>query len=388
MQMSNGMGTDKSISSFALLGNNIFAGTWTYGVYLSTNDGLNWSQTNLNNQNVYNLATLGNNIFAGTSSGVYISTNNGSTWSQTNNKHITALGILGNIIFAGIYNSPAYSGGVYISTNNGANWMQTSLNNQWVYCFTTLGNNIFAGTNNGVYLSTNNGTNWTQSGLTDRYIYSFATRGNFIFAGSEEYMPNYGGVYYSTNNGSSWTQTTINNVTVFSLATYGNNVFSGPAYNGVYQSTNNGTNWFGINQGFNIVSTVRALLITGNYIYAGRVEYSVWRRPLTDFAGIQNISTETPSAFSLSQNYPNPFNPTTTIRYELPRAGVVRLAVYDVMGREVEMLVNERLTAGSYETVWNACLTNGQGTRFASGVYFYRLTTEGYGETKRMLLIK
>ncbi|MCX6162091.1 MAG: T9SS type A sorting domain-containing protein, partial [Ignavibacteriae bacterium] len=67
--------------------------------------------------------------------------------------------------------------------------------------------------------------------------------------------------------------------------------------------------------------------------------------------------------------------------YELPRAGVVRLAVYDVMGREVESLVNERQAAGSYEAVWD-------GTRFASGVYFYRLTAEGYGETKRMTLIK
>jgi len=97
--------------------------------------------------------------------------------------------------------------------------------------------------------------------------------------------------------------------------------------------------------------------------------------------GVLPISSEVPASYSLSQNYPNPFNPSTSIRYELPRAGVVRLAVYDVMGREVETLVNERQAAGSYEAVWD-------GTRFASGVYFYRLTAEGYGETRKMLLIR
>ncbi|MCX6161955.1 MAG: T9SS type A sorting domain-containing protein [Ignavibacteriae bacterium] len=88
-----------------------------------------------------------------------------------------------------------------------------------------------------------------------------------------------------------------------------------------------------------------------------------------------------PALYSLSQNYPNPFNPVTRIRYDLPRSGSVRLAVYDVMGREVEMLVNERQAAGSYEAVWD-------GTRFASGVYFYRLTAEGFNETRKMILIR
>ena len=93
------------------------------------------------------------------------------------------------------------------------------------------------------------------------------------------------------------------------------------------------------------------------------------------------ISSVIPASYSLSQNYPNPFNPVTKIRYDLPRAGVVRLVVYDVMGREVEMLVNERQAAGSYEAVWD-------GTRFASGVYFYRLTADGYSEPRKMLMIK
>ncbi|MCX6160668.1 MAG: T9SS type A sorting domain-containing protein, partial [Ignavibacteriae bacterium] len=109
--------------------------------------------------------------------------------------------------------------------------------------------------------------------------------------------------------------------------------------------------------------------------------YSTTGGDITIYTGIKNISTETPSDFTLEQNYPNPFNPSTTIRSNLPRAGSVRLAVYDVMGREVETLVNKRQAAGSYEAVWD-------GTRFASGVYFYRLTAEGFRETKRMLMIR
>ena len=107
---------------------------------------------------------------------------------------------------------------------------------------------------------------------------------------------------------------------------------------------------------------------------------------LTD---IENISTEVPSSYSLGQNYPNPFNPSTKIKFDVAstpliprqRGRMVTLKVYDVMGREVQTLVNERLNAGTYETRFD-------GSMLTSGVYFYRMVTEGYCETKRMLLIK
>ncbi|MBC8043115.1 MAG: T9SS type A sorting domain-containing protein [Rhizobacter sp.] len=88
-----------------------------------------------------------------------------------------------------------------------------------------------------------------------------------------------------------------------------------------------------------------------------------------------------PKQFELSQNYPNPFNPATTIRYQLPSAGDVKLKVYDVLGREVASLVNERQKAGSYAVSFNA-------SKLSSGVYFYRLTTGNFVQTKKMLLIK
>jgi phosphatidylserine/phosphatidylglycerophosphate/cardiolipin synthase-like enzyme len=97
--------------------------------------------------------------------------------------------------------------------------------------------------------------------------------------------------------------------------------------------------------------------------------------------GIQNISSETPSKFSLSQNYPNPFNPTTNIQFSMCNYQFVTLKVFDMLGREIATLVNEKLAPGSYKVTFN-------GMDYSSGVYFYRLTTNNFTDTKRMLLIK
>jgi len=97
--------------------------------------------------------------------------------------------------------------------------------------------------------------------------------------------------------------------------------------------------------------------------------------------GIQNISSETPSKFSLSQNYPNPFNPTTNIQFSMCNYQFVTLKVFDMLGREIATLVNEKLAPGSYKVTFN-------GMDYSSGVYFYRLTTNNFTDTKRMLLLK
>jgi hypothetical protein len=89
----------------------------------------------------------------------------------------------------------------------------------------------------------------------------------------------------------------------------------------------------------------------------------------------------TPKFFILGQNYPNPFNPVTTIKYELPKSSVVSLAVFDILGREVSVLVNERRDAGVYEVRFD-------GSNLASGMYFYRLQAGDYVATKRFLLVK
>ena len=88
----------------------------------------------------------------------------------------------------------------------------------------------------------------------------------------------------------------------------------------------------------------------------------------------------------LSQNFPNPFNPSTTIQFNIPRSGDVRLSIYNVKGQLVNTLVNEYLIAGQHSVVWEG--RDNYGRDVASGIYFYRLETEGGVETKRMVLLK
>jgi photosystem II stability/assembly factor-like uncharacterized protein len=88
-----------------------------------------------------------------------------------------------------------------------------------------------------------------------------------------------------------------------------------------------------------------------------------------------------PQQYLLNQNYPNPFNPSTTIIYELPKSSETTLTIYDVLGREVSVLVNERKNAGVHEIRFD-------GSNLASGVYFYRLQAGTYNETKKLLLLK
>jgi hypothetical protein len=116
----------------------------------------------------------------------------------------------------------------------------------------------------------------------------------------------------------------------------------------------------------------------------------------TSTTGVPDVQT-TPETFSLDQNYPNPFNPTTTIRFTIagvvalsgaassgvegPGANAVRLVVYDILGREVAVLVNESKAPGNYEVKWDA-------TNVSSGVYLYRLTAGDFIESRQMVLLK
>ncbi|MDE3258586.1 MAG: T9SS type A sorting domain-containing protein [Gemmatimonadota bacterium] len=93
-----------------------------------------------------------------------------------------------------------------------------------------------------------------------------------------------------------------------------------------------------------------------------------------------------PDRFSLEQNMPNPFNPSTAISYQLPEAGMVRLAIYNLIGQEVRVLVNERRNAGSFTATWDG--TDALGRRVASGIYLYRIQAGSFSATKRMLLLK
>jgi hypothetical protein len=327
-----------TVISLIVNGNYIFAGTLDYGVFISTNNGTNWIQTSLNNTNASSLVFSGNNIFAGTSNGIYL------------------------------------------SSNYGANWIQTSLNNRDVRSLTVNGNNVFAGTYAspipyGVYLSTNNGTSWSQTTLNNKAVESMAINSNNIFAGTRD-----SGVYLSTNNGTSWSQTTLNNLYVNVLVINGNSIFAGTSPSGFYVSYNNGISWSQKNEGLGS-NSVRSICILNNYMFAGTYTGGVFKRPLSELIWIDPISNEIPDQFSLSQNYPNPFNPSTNIRFNIKDLRFTTLKVFDILGREIAMLVNEQLRPGTYEVEWNA-------SNYPSGVYYYTLTSGDITDTKKMVVIK
>lgn len=105
--------------------------------------------------------------------------------------------------------------------------------------------------------------------------------------------------------------------------------------------------------------------------------------PLTSIA---EESPNVPGEMVLEQNYPNPFNPSTNIRFQVPNPGVVILKIYDVVGREIETLVDQGMSAGTFSTTWDG--RNSTGSQVGSGVYFYRLQVTGHAITKRMLLLR
>ncbi len=96
--------------------------------------------------------------------------------------------------------------------------------------------------------------------------------------------------------------------------------------------------------------------------------------------------TGKPATYALQENYPNPFNPVTTLAYQLPEESQVTITIYDMLGREVTTLVNDRKSAGRYRVQWNA--TNAEGRSVSSGVYFYRIRTENYEAMKKMVYLK
>ena len=367
---STGMGS-KIVYSLANSGSNIFAGTNLDGVFKSTNNGDNWTQTALNNRHVAAFGINGSNIFAGGYSyGVYRSLDYGTTWTYLtplNNQQVNALLAIGTNIIAGVWGN-----GIFLSTNNGDNWTQTSVNSGTL-ALTISGSNIFAGTReNGVLLSTNNGNNWTQTALNTGYVNEIGIYGNDIFAAST------GGLYLSTNDGASWTL--ISNMgSIIGLAKYSSYLFAASGGFGVYVSSDNGANWIQRNEGLGNWN-VRAILILNDYIFAGTAA-SIYRRPIAEVIGIHSISTEIPNQFSLSQNYPNPFNPVTNIKFQIVNNSFVILKIYDITGREIQTLVNEKQVPGTYEVNWDA-------SGYSSGLYFYRISADNFTDVKKMILVK
>jgi len=169
----------------------------------------------------------------------------------------------------------------------------------------------------------------------------------------------------------------------------------------VYYSTNGGLNFTQIGSDISVSSTQTpwsdtthitvnsgVTLILRIYGWAAvssnnkfRVKSLVISGTTSTITAENNLGNSVPSSFRLYQNYPNPFNPETQIKFDMAKSSLVKLSVYDLLGQEIETLVNEKLNAGSYKTNWNA-------SGYPSGVYFCRIQTEDYYKNIKMILLK
>ncbi len=379
-------------------GNSILAGSFPSGVFISSDNGSHWDAANngINSIEINALAISGNNIFAGGPTGVFISANSGVSWDTTGLSNtgevvslLSAADAKGDtLILAGTWN------GLFTSSNNGKTWDSTELKQDVTalaaYSNGQAGMNIFAGTRgSGIYLSTDNGVTWNSlhNGISAvENINALCFSGENLFAATDYIL------YRSKDNGTSWTSTGLNtaaissNIFLYSLAvdTTGTNgliIFAGTNDHGVLVSKDTGNTWDVSNPGLSDLC-IYSLAVSGKYLFAGTNISGVWMSPVSDLTGIHETSPKKlPQMFSLYQNYPNPFNPSTIISYSVPKSSLVTIKVYDILGREVETLVNEQKNSGNYKVTFNA-------GKLASGVYFYQLRSSDYTSIKKMLLLK
>jgi hypothetical protein len=283
-QKSNGMGTNKVVWSMVVSGNNVYAGT-SGGVYISTNNGDNWTLS-LSGQSGNSMLINGSSFFVGTDHGVFLSTNGGTNWSQTGltTGSVWSFAIKDNYIFAGTSNL-----GIYISSNGGINWSHTAPSNI-ISSLAVSGNYVFAGDWAGpiVYASTDNGTSWiprqTGGTFTD-VILSLVVKDNILFAGADN-----SGVYKSTNNGLNWSHDILDVVGITCFTIKDNYLFAGDFFWGeVFLTSNNGLSWIPKGHGLGSSLSVWSLTVNNQYIFAG-TDSSVWRRSYSEIIQTYTIS--------------------------------------------------------------------------------------------------
>jgi photosystem II stability/assembly factor-like uncharacterized protein len=342
------------------------------------------------------------------STGVWKTTNGGQNWNlvfRQPNGRINAVWMKN--YFQGFMQGNPVGGrwSLWKTTNGGVNWDSTGLYLQqdsnetgWPnslcmpmsqYLPPVDTNKIWFGTNNyRIYYSSNYGTSWNiQSTSPEQNIYCIAIGSYYhtLYSGGSSHL------FRSTDYGTTWTLDSVGGTGNITGVTFCEYCFWLTRGNIMYSRESNG--WYPSH-------TAPA----GEYNYIDNRGFGAWWEHfgvrtnggitcIAEGEGVKKISTLTPGGYSLSQNYPNPFNPVTKIKFSLPlprftseqpsKGGViaVKLVVYDVLGREITTIVNEQLQPGTYEAEWNA-------SNYPSGVYFYKLITAGFTETRKMVLVK
>lgn len=370
---------------------------------------------------VYALEAIGNYIFAGTSSGgVFFSDDNGNTWINRNgafpNMKVRSMAVHGTTIFVGTNGAP--NAGIYQSSDNGLNWTDVTqqISNNYFYevgALTTNGTHLFAGTSEGVLISSLNNvspTSWSlyNHGLSNqsyRRIGTLKIKGNIIYAGLYGFgvwtsatdsaywtdissnMPDnldnilalditsstmFAGnlvLFRSSDNGVTWTQpnqTIFNNKFIYAISSRANEVYVGTEGAGVFLSTDQGNTWISYNQGFldnqgnwlcNQIN-VRAMLLTNTHIFVG-TDCGVWRRSLP-VSGTNEIRQN--NFFTL---YPNPAAERCFIQ-PVQVGKVESVTLSDVNGKQSPHLPFLVHDDGTIEIALD---------NYRSGIYFVHLTT-------------
>ncbi|MCX6156452.1 MAG: T9SS type A sorting domain-containing protein [Ignavibacteriae bacterium] len=365
--------------SIAVKDNIIYTCGNMQGLAVSSNDGATWQYVtnNLIDRYTNSVATNSSCVFISTvNKGILKSTNNGINWARYNNGIDTTIGKVlyayDDVIFATDYNLS------YRSSNNGENWTSFDAPSP-LESMARIGDVFVAGSSGmetgGIIRSTNKGLNWAT-------VYPGYLPIGIISKDSTFYFRNYDGFYKSTNLGVNWVSFTSDYSGGGVKKMYVvDNKFVLVSQSGVYSSSNNGVHWVSRSNGLPTVNEPYSLVLTGTNAFLTISSRGVWKMSKAELMPVVNISTEVQTKYSLSQNYPNPFNPMTNVKFSIVKAEDVKIVVYDVMGREVQTLVNEKLNAGTYETKFD-------GSMLTSGVYFYRMVTGEFTKTKRMLLIK
>jgi len=314
-------------------------------------------------------------IVAATGEGLHTSTDQGVTWVKTStlgNQRALTLDLSGNFLAAN-------DGGVFKSTDNGQTWNSLSGGGGYSVFVTTTGT-ILSGTyNSGINRTSDGGTTWTNSGTT---LFGNITIGTFVqLPNGNIFVHTLLGMYKSTDDGASWSAQggTPIGEQYRKLASAGGTLLLGTP-GGLYKSTDGGGSWTNHKDG--LLYTILDHLSVGpdGRLYgAGGAGIYRTKDPIT--TGVEQFSDIVPARYELMQNYPNPFNPKTDIRFQISDFGFATLKIYDILGREVTTLLNENLHPGTYHITWDASAQ-------PSGVYYYRLTSGLYSETKKLLLMK
>lgn len=377
-------------------------------VYETSNGGLNWNDLPTNGiTKELNCVWAINPSTAFTGDGslngyanLYKTTNYGINWTvvmQTGNNQ----GYFNGIVFArndfAIGFGMALAERIYKTTDNGNTWVMlmsgvggvSNAHNSLMM----VDNDFYGfGMNNGaarIRLTTDNAASWSNLviGVTGNYTSAIAFKNDKLLgvAATSTSMPY---IARTTDGGLTWNSinigTGVTGKVVMKWITNMSVVYILGANGGIKRSIDNGLTWQAMTTA-NVTNLYHFDFIKiANVIYGYAVSTDGYVIKLADsvlITGSKNPPANVPAEYELEQNYPNPFNPSTTIEFKIPREGFVTLKVYDILGHERAVLMNEKLHPGNFNVRWDA-------DNFPSGVYYYKLQAGDFTSTRKMILLK